>query len=122
MSTRTGTVKLPDGRQLAFEVGGDPHGYPVIGLPGTPGCRLSRWPVDSAYADSGVLYVTTDRAGYGQSTRRRGRSVADGAQDVLAVADAMGFERFGVIGGSGGGPPALACGAVLPPRVGRAAC
>ena len=122
MSTRTETVRLPDGRQLSFEVGGDPHGYPVIGLHGTPGCRLSRWPADSAYADSGVLYVTTDRAGYGQSARRRGRSVADDAQDVLAVADAMGFERFGVIGGSGGGPHALACAALLPHRVERAAC
>jgi hypothetical protein len=32
---------LPDGRQLWFEVGGDPHGYPVIGLHGTPGCQLN---------------------------------------------------------------------------------
>lgn len=94
----------------------------MIGLHGTPGCRLSRWPVDSAYADAGVLYVTTDRAGYGQSTRRPGRSVADEAQDVLAVADAMGFDRFGVIGGSGGGPHALACAALLPGRVERVAC
>jgi pimeloyl-ACP methyl ester carboxylesterase len=44
------------------------------------------------------------------------------ARDVLAVADAMGFERFGVIGGSGGGPHALACAALLPHRVERAAC
>src|SRR5689334_22264479 len=91
MSTRTGTVMVPGGRQLSFEVGGDPLGYPVIGLHGTPGCRLSRWPADSAYADAGVKYVTTDRAGYGQSTRRRGRSVADEVHDVLAVADALGF-------------------------------
>lgn len=122
MSTRTGTVMVPGGRQLSFEVGGDPLGYPVIGLHGTPGCRLSRWPADSAYADAGVRYVTTDRAGYGQSTRRRGRSVADEVHDVVAVADAMGFGRFGIIGGSGGGPHALACAALLPHRVERAAC
>jgi pimeloyl-ACP methyl ester carboxylesterase len=122
MGTHTETLGLPGGRRLSCEVGGDPRGYPVIGLHGTPGCRLSRWPVDSAYADAGVLYVTTDRAGYGQSTRRPGRSVADEAQDVLAVADAMGFDRFGVIGGSGGGPHALACAALLPGRVERVAC
>jgi pimeloyl-ACP methyl ester carboxylesterase len=122
MGTHTETFGLPGGRQLSCEVGGDPRGYPVIGLHGTPGCRLSRWPVDSAYADAGVLYVTTDRAGYGQSTRRPGRTVADEAQDVLAVADAMGFDRFSVIGGSGGGPHALACAALLPGRVERAAC
>jgi pimeloyl-ACP methyl ester carboxylesterase len=122
VSTHIETLRLPDGRQLAFEVGGDPGGYPVIGLHGTPGCRLSRWPVDSVYADCGVLYVTTDRAGYGQSTRRQGRTVADEAHDVQAVADAMGFGRFGVIGGSGGGPHALACAASLAGRVERAAC
>jgi pimeloyl-ACP methyl ester carboxylesterase len=116
------TLRRPDGRQLAFEVGGDPRGYPVIGLHGTPGCRLSRWPADSVYADCGVLYVTTDRAGYGQSTRRPGRTVADEAHDVQAVADAMGFEQFGVIGGSGGGPHALACAASLAGRVERVAC
>jgi pimeloyl-ACP methyl ester carboxylesterase len=119
---RTETLKLPDGRQLSFEVGGDPGGYPVIGLHGTPGCRLNRWPADSAYADVGVLYVTTDRAGYGQASRRPGRRVADEARDVLAAADALGFERFGVIGGSGGGPHALACAALLAGRVERAAC
>jgi pimeloyl-ACP methyl ester carboxylesterase len=122
MTTQTTTVRLPDGRQVSCELGGDPSGYPVIGLHGTPGCRLSRWPADSAYADAGVRYVTTDRAGYGQATRRPGRSVADEAQDVLAVADALGFERFGVIGGSGGGPHALACAALLGGRVERAAC
>lgn len=119
---RPETLRLRDGRVMSFEVGGDPLGYPVIGLHGTPGCRLSRWPVDSAYADAGVFYVTTDRAGYGQSTRHPERNVADEAEDVLAVADAMGFELFGVIGGSGGGPHALACAALLPGRVERAAC
>jgi pimeloyl-ACP methyl ester carboxylesterase len=122
MGMDTVAVKAAGGREVWCEVGGDPRGYPVIGLHGTPGCRLSRWPGDSAYADAGVLYVTTDRAGYGQATRRRGRSVADEAQDVLAVADALGFERFGVIGGSGGGPHALACAALLGGRVERAAC
>jgi pimeloyl-ACP methyl ester carboxylesterase len=122
MGTETVIVRVGGGRQVGCEVGGDPRGYPVIGLHGTPGCRLSRWPADSAYADAGILYVTTDRAGYGQATRRRGRCVASEAQDVLAVADAMGFERFGVIGGSGGGPHALACAALLGDRVERAAC
>jgi pimeloyl-ACP methyl ester carboxylesterase len=63
-----------------------------------------------------------DRAGYGRAARRPGRNVADEAQDVLAVADARGFGRFGVIGGSGGGPHALACAALLHGRVERTAC
>lgn len=117
-----GTLTAADGRVIAWTDGGDPAGYPVIGLHGTPGCRLSRWPDGSVYAEAGVRYVTTDRAGYGLSTRHRGRSVADEASDVLAVADALGFDRFAVVGGSGGGPHALACAALLAGRVERVAC
>jgi pimeloyl-ACP methyl ester carboxylesterase len=115
-------VTLPDGRQVAYLDGGDPAGYPVLGLHGTPGCRLNRLPDDAVYARTGVRYVTTDRAGYGQSSRHRGRSVADEAADVRAVADALGLDRFSVVGGSGGGPHALACAALLGDRVDRVAC
>lgn len=41
---------------------------------------------------------------------------------MLALADALGLERFGVTGGSGGGPHALACATLLAGRVERAAC
>lgn len=119
---QTGTLTISDGRVIAWVDGGDWDGYPVIGLHGTPGCRLSRWPDDSVYAEAGVQYVTTDRAGYGLSSRHRGRSVADEARDVQAVADALGLHRFAVVGGSGGGPHALACAALLPGRVERVAC
>lgn len=116
------TVGLPDGRQVAYLDGGDPDGYPVLGLHGTPGCRLNRLPDDSVYARTGVRYITTDRAGYGQSSRHHGRAVADEAADVRAVADALELDRFSVVGGSGGGPHALACAALLPGRVERVAC
>lgn len=122
MSERADSVDLPDGRLMAYLDGGDPAGVPVIGLHGTPGCRLSRWPDDGLYARAGVRYVTTDRAGYGRSTRHHGRQVADAAADVLAVADHLGLERFAVVGGSGGGPHALACAALLGDRVTRVAC
>jgi pimeloyl-ACP methyl ester carboxylesterase len=116
------TVALPDGRQIAYLDGGDPAGYPVLGLHGTPGCRLNRLPDDTVYARTGVRYITTDRAGYGQSSRHRGRVVADEAADVRHVADALGLDRFSVVGGSGGGPHALACAALLAGRVERVAC
>ena len=118
----TGYATTPDGRTVAFEDGGDPNGYLVLGLHGTPGCRHARLSDDSVYARAGVRYVTTDRPGYGLSSRLPGRRVADAAIDAAAVADALGFERFGVTGGSGGGPHALACAALLPGRVQRASC
>jgi pimeloyl-ACP methyl ester carboxylesterase len=40
---------------------------------------------------------------------------------VLAIADAYGLGRFAVVGRSGGGPHALACAALLPERVTKAA-
>jgi pimeloyl-ACP methyl ester carboxylesterase len=48
--------------------------------------------------------------------------VADEAADVAALADELGFDRFGVSGGSGGGPHVLACAALLPERVVQAIC
>jgi pimeloyl-ACP methyl ester carboxylesterase len=116
------TLETPDGRTLAYAVWGDQAGFPVLGLHGTPGCRLERWPYDDLYRRVGVCYVTHDRAGYAKSDRRRGRSVADEVDDVRAIADELGFERFGVTGGSGGGPHALACAALLADRVVRTVC
>jgi pimeloyl-ACP methyl ester carboxylesterase len=116
------TLKTSDGRQVAYAVWGDPDGFPVLTLHGTPGCRLERWPHEELYVELGVCLVSHDRAGYGQSTRRPGRSVADEVGDVAAIADDLGFDRFGVTGGSGGGPHSLACAALLPDRVVRATC
>ena len=82
-------------------------------LHGTPGCRLERWPDEDLYRRLGVFVVTHDRAGYGRSTRRPGRRIVDEVDDVVALADHLGLERFGVAGGSGGGAHALACAALL---------
>jgi pimeloyl-ACP methyl ester carboxylesterase len=115
-------VTAPDGREVAFAVWGDPEGFPVMRLHGTPGCRLTRWPDEQVYASFGACFVTHDRAGYGRSSRLRGRRIVDDVDDVRLIADELGFERFGVSGGSGGGPHALACAARLPDRVVRALC
>ena len=69
----------------------------------------------------GVRLLSFDRPGYGGSDRLAGRRVADAAADVLAIADAYGLDRFSVVGRSGGGPHALACAALLPERVTKAA-
>jgi pimeloyl-ACP methyl ester carboxylesterase len=119
---RLRTLETPDGRTLAYATWGDPDGFPILSLHGTPGCRFSRWPNEEVYARLGVHVVTHDRAGYGRSDRHHGRSVADEAADVATLADELGFDQFGVTGGSGGGPHVLACAAILPDRVVRAVC
>jgi pimeloyl-ACP methyl ester carboxylesterase len=122
MAERLRTLETPDGRTLAYATWGDPDGFPILSLHGTPGCRLNRWPNEDVYTAAGAYWVTHDRAGYGRSDRHHGRNVADEAADVEALADELGFDRFGVTGGSGGGPHVLACAALLPDRVVRAVC
>jgi pimeloyl-ACP methyl ester carboxylesterase len=114
-------ITASDGRTLAVAEWGDPAGVPLIAIHGTPGGRLGRWRDASIYERGGVRRITFDRAGYGLSTRRPGRRVADIAEDVSAIADALGIDRFAVTGRSGGGPHTLACAALLGDRVIRCA-
>jgi pimeloyl-ACP methyl ester carboxylesterase len=116
------TATAPDGRTLVFAEWGDPDGFPVFGLHGTPGCRLNRNPNEALIRSTGARLITYDRAGYGGSSRHRGRNVADDVGDVAAIADALGIGEFAIFGGSGGGPHALAAAALLGDRVTRAAC
>lgn len=115
------TTTTLDGRRLAYCEWGDPAGFPVFSLHGTPGSRLGRHPDEDVYIRGGVRVITYDRPGYGESTRHPGREVVDAADDVAAIADGLGLARFAVFGGSGGAPHALACGARLPERVTRCA-
>jgi pimeloyl-ACP methyl ester carboxylesterase len=112
-----GAVTTQDGRTLAYVERGAADGFPVIFSHGTPGSRLARHADTELYERHGVRAVAYDRPGYGRSDRHRGRSVADVVGDVEAIADALGFDRFAVVGGSGGAPHALACGALLADRV-----
>lgn len=111
------TVTLDDGRTVAYAEWGDPGGRPLFSLHGTPGCRFSRHPDPRLWSGLGLRVITLDRPGYGRSTPLSGRRVGHAAHDVGAVADALGVDRFLVIGGSGGGPHALACAAGLGERV-----
>jgi pimeloyl-ACP methyl ester carboxylesterase len=110
-------IRTADGRILAVAEWGDPNGVPLFALHGTPGGRISYWSDPTIYARHGIRRFTLDRPGYGESTRQPGRIVADFVADVVTIADALGAGRFAVTGGSGGGPHALACAALLPDRV-----
>jgi pimeloyl-ACP methyl ester carboxylesterase len=118
----TQTVAAAGGRVLTIAESGDPDGFPVFLLHGTPGSRFVGQADASAYATVGARVVTYDRPGYGGSDRFRGRRVVDSVADVSAIADSFGIERFAVIGGSWGGPHSLAVAARLRERVTRAAC
>lgn len=100
-----------DNRRVAFEVSGDPDGFPIFLMHGTPGSREGPKPRGIVLHRLGIKLISYDRPGYGDSDRFEGRHVADAARDVEMIADKLGLERFSVAGRSGGGPHALACAA-----------
>jgi pimeloyl-ACP methyl ester carboxylesterase len=110
-------IELPDGRLLDIRVSGPEGGAPFVMHHGTPGSLVAFRSVEDAVHRRGLRMVTYSRAGYGGSTRRRGRSVADIAPDFAALLDHLGAERCVTLGWSGGGPHALAVAALLPERV-----
>jgi pimeloyl-ACP methyl ester carboxylesterase len=110
-------LELGDGRTLhAYDRGGDGR-LPVFWHHGTPNIGAPPEPLFEAADELGLRWVSYDRPGYGGSTPEPGRGLASAAACVSAVADALGFDQFAVMGHSGGGPHALACGALLPERV-----
>jgi pimeloyl-ACP methyl ester carboxylesterase len=115
------TVRTGDGRVLAVQEAGDPAGRPVLVQGGTPGSRLLYAPHARDAAERGLRLIGYDRPGYGGSSPRPGRTVADCAGDVRAICADLGIDRLAMWGASGGGPHVLACAALLPDLVVAAA-
>ncbi len=104
-------VDSEDGRRLRVEVVGDGDRV-ILAQTGTPNAGVLYEPWVRDAAGRGLSLVTYDRPGYGGSSAQPGRTVADCVTDVRAIAEALGFARCAVWGFSGGGPHALACGAL----------
>src|SRR5215467_10409488 len=111
------SVLAADGRKLTVREGGDPAGSPVLCISGTPGSSTIYPPHVRDAEERGIRLFSYDRPGYGDSTRLKGRRVADCVDDISTVCDALDIDRFCVWGISGGGPHALAAAALLPDRV-----
>lgn len=114
---RDGRLERPDGRVVAWSDWGEPDGIPLLRVPGTPGCRYNMRADRTAWAERGLRALTTERPGFGASTRLPGRGFAAPADDIAAVLDELGLDRVHVIGGSGGAPHELAFAARHPDRV-----
>lgn len=104
-------------RKLSVESLGDPDGKPVFLLHGTPGGRYGPRPRGIVLHRLGIRLITFDRPGYSGSDKLPNRRVAHAADDVKAIAEYLGIEKFSVVGRSGGAPHALACAARLNDQV-----
>jgi pimeloyl-ACP methyl ester carboxylesterase len=116
-----GRFRLSDGRRIGYAEYGDPAGAVVLWFHGTLGARR-QFPLlgRRAAENLGLRVVVVERPGSGLSDAHRYTEVAEWVDDMTQVADALDAERLGIVGLSGGGPFALACG-TLPPLVARVA-
>jgi len=112
-------IRLQDGRRLGFAEYGDPRGRPILYFHGWPSSRLEARAMRQVIAEMGLRVIAPDRPGYGLSDFKPERAIGDWTDDVLALADHLNLPGFTVLGVSGGGPYAIACGAKLPQRLTR---
>lgn len=116
-----GSVRLSDGRSLAYAELGDELGVPFIFMHGVPSSRIAAAMLHESARKSGVRLIAPDRPGYGLSDGQAGRRILDWPRDVAQLADILGLGRFGVIGISGAVPYLLACALSIPERVSQVA-
>ena len=103
MSLTTQHLTLPSGRILDFQVSGASNGYPLVFIHGTPGSLIPVTTLVPACERLNVKLVTMSRAGYGGSTRDKGRKVVDAVDDIAELLRHLGIGECVVGGWSGGG-------------------
>lgn len=91
----------PDGRTVAWIEGCVHDGVPVLVVPGTPGARWSIRADRTPWFERGLRMISTERPGFGASTRLPTRGFSEHADDLAAILDASGVERAYVYGASG---------------------
>lgn len=111
------TLRLSDGRLLAWYEFGDRDGAPCIYMPGTPESGLAGGCYAGAAADAGVRLISVDRPGYGHSDFAPGRSLRSWPADVRQLVEHLSLDRYAVAGESGGGPHAIAVAHALSPSI-----
>ena len=111
------TVLLPDGRNLGFAEYGSPNGYPLFFFHGFPSSRLEARGLNDIGYRHNIRVVAPDRPGFGLSTFQPSRLIKDYPVDIQYLAQHLGVNRFAVLGGSGGGPYALACAHTISPGI-----
>ena len=114
-------VPTDDGRTLEVLTGGDPDGLPWLYHGGSPTAAVPFATFEAAARDHGLRLITYSRPGYGGSSPYSWEHgapprVIDDVADSVTILEHLDVGEFITLGWSGGGPRALACGALLPDR------
>lgn len=109
-------------RGLTFDYDdeGDPNHEAVLALHGFPQDRTSWRDFQAPVVAAGFRWLALDQRGYSPGARPTGRSayrMSELVADVLAFCDALGVQRFHVIGHDWGGGVAWALASVAPQRL-----
>jgi pimeloyl-ACP methyl ester carboxylesterase len=113
-----GTFHLDGERRLGYAEYGPATGRPVLWFHGTPGARRQIPPHARDVAHQrNVRLIAVERPGIGASPPHVYGSLVEWATDLEAFCEALGLDRIGIAGLSGGGPYALACAHEMPDRV-----
>src|ERR1035437_9152927 len=111
------SMVVADGRVVAWTECGPADGVPVLRMPGTPGCRWTLRADRSPWTERSLRVITTERPGFGASSRLAGRGFSEHAGDVAKILDHLDLARVWVYGASGAAPHILAFSALYPQRV-----
>lgn len=109
MASTDQTMKLVDGRTLAFADLGDPSGTPVFFFPGLAGSRLEAALLDNPAGAAGVRLVAPDVPGCGLSDPKPSRTFSDWPDDVVQLASHLRIYEFAILGVSAASPLVIAC-------------
>ena len=108
------TISLPDGRFLGYAEYGVATGSPLLFFHGFPSSRLEASGLDRILRRRNLRVIAPDRPGFGLSSFQADRRITDWPADVQKLTQHLGLSKFAILGGSGGGPYALACASALP--------
>ncbi|KAK7312539.1 hypothetical protein VNO77_36468 [Canavalia gladiata] len=119
-------IVLPDGRYLAYKERGvfadkarfsmiAPHSFLSSRHAGIPGVK------DALLEEFGIRLLTYDLPGFGESDPHPKRNLESSATDMAFLADALGVDKFWVVGYSGGSMHAWAALRYIPDRIAGAA-
>lgn len=110
-------IRLTDGLRMAYDLYGHTDGRPIFYCHGFPACRREAGLTEAVATRLGIRIIAPDRPGFGRSDFQPNRTLLDWPANLSALANALGVERFAVLGVSGGGPYALACAVALASRL-----
>ncbi|KAF5012996.1 hypothetical protein FDECE_943 [Fusarium decemcellulare] len=113
------TFRLPStNRLISWAEFGSPNGRPVVFLHGTPSSRLECAEFHQELHEHNIRLIAPDRPGFGRSEFLPDRTIGGYANEIQALAKHLSLSEYMVMGGSGGGPYALACARHIKPEDG----